>query len=113
MSGFELRDDGSSAVLENGAVVGISHVLKSWPDVFREMVAGAKVHEFRKNDRGFSVGDIVRLREFEPAGERYTGREILVRITAISYGPEWGIPVGFAAFSIRILGLTLPSCEIP
>lgn len=81
----------------------IDHELKTWTDVFDEIVKGIKVHEFRKNDRDFQVGNILLLREFVPAGERYTGRNVLVKITSISFGPEWGIPFGFAAFSIRVL----------
>lgn len=91
------------AILSDGVVAEIGHVLKTWPDVYQEIAWGAKTHEFRKNDRGFKRGDLVLLREFEPAGERYTGRETLVQVGAISYGPEWGIPEGYAAFSVRVL----------
>jgi len=85
----------------NGTMVEIAHTLKTWPDVYQEIEDGTKVHEFRKNDRGFKRGDIVLLEEFIPAGERFTGRQQAVQIMAISYGPEWGIPKGWAAFSIR------------
>jgi hypothetical protein len=88
------------AILNDGSVEEVAHELKTWPDVYQQIESGTKTHEFRKNDRDFRNGDLVLLREFEPAGERYTGREILVRIGAISYGPEWDIPTGFAAFSV-------------
>ncbi len=83
-------------------VCEFQHELKTWPDMFDEIDRHRKVHEFRKNDRNFREGDLVLLREFEPAGERYTGREIPVRIMSISYGPAWGIPKGYAAFSIAV-----------
>lgn len=79
----------------------IDHTLKTWPDVFKEIQAGRKLHEFRKNDRGFELGDKVLFREFEPVGEVYSGAVVLIEISSISYGPEWGIPDGFCAFSIR------------
>ena len=83
-------------------VCNFAHELKTWPDMFEEIVLGRKVHEFRKNDRNFREGDLILLREFEPAGERYTGRELPVRIMSISCGPAWGIPEGYAAFSIKV-----------
>lgn len=85
-----------------GLVCEFRHELKTWPDMFEEIIRGRKVHEFRRNDRNFEEGDLILLREFEPAGERYTGDEIPVRIMSISYGPQWGIPKGYAVFSIRV-----------
>lgn len=81
----------------------LTHYLKTWPDVFEETWAGRKVHEWRRDDRGFELGDRVVLEEFEPAGERYLGRKITAEITFISRGPEWGIPEGFAVFSLRVI----------
>lgn len=78
-----------------------THKLKTWPDVFQGILDNLIRHQFRRNDRNFLLGDILHLREFIPSGERYTGREIRAIITAISYGPEWGIPTGFVAMSIK------------
>ena len=80
------------------------HVLKTWPDVFQEILDGHRTHEFRRNDRDFQSGHVLLLKEFMPAGESYTGREVLVRVMSISYGPEWHIPEGYAAYSIKRLG---------
>lgn len=92
------------AVLDSfGTPLFFDHELKTWSDVYWDIIEGRKVHEYRKNDRGFKVSDLVLLREFIPTGERYTGEEVAVRITSISYGPEWGIPEGYAVFSIRIM----------
>lgn len=87
----------------DGSVVPFAHRLKTWPDVFQEIEDGQKVHEFRKNDRDFKRADVLLLEEFIPVGEHYTGRNIAVQIMSISYGPEWGIPDGWTAFSIRKL----------
>lgn len=65
------------------------HCLKIWPEHFREVLSGAKPFEIRKDDRGFTVGDLVCLREFEPTTQDYTGRELQRRISCItrSAGP--------------------------
>lgn len=52
------------------------HDLKIWPDFFERVDSGEKTFDLRKDDRGFAVGDILRLREWAPAGHFYTGREI-------------------------------------
>ena len=82
------------------------HELKTWPDVFEATWRGEKLHEFRRNDRGFNRGDVLILREWSPdlaAGDRYTGREVTALITHIDHGPEWGIPDGFVNMTIKII----------
>lgn len=83
-----------------GSTIEIDHEIKVWPDEFEKIVTGSKRHEFRKNDRDYKSGQFLLMREFQPNGERYLDREIVSRIGAISYGPEWGIPDGFCAFTI-------------
>jgi hypothetical protein len=51
------------------------HDLKSWPEMFELTMSGVKNFELRKNDRNYSIGDRVRLREWEPRTQTYTGRE--------------------------------------
>lgn len=77
------------------------HELKVWPQYFRAVLDGSKTFEFRKDDRGFEVGDTLILKEFEPGRNdytvvppiieqsRYTGRSIKKKITYIFKG---GIP---------------------
>lgn len=65
------------------------HELKTWPDYFVHLLDGSKTFEYRRNDRGFKVGDVLRLREWEPlawaSGQstmgRYTGREMQRRVS--------------------------------
>jgi hypothetical protein len=59
------------------------HELKTWPEYFDAVLSGAKTFEFRKNDRGFQAGDILRLREYSPGPDEYTGREMLKRVSYI------------------------------
>lgn len=66
-----------------------SHELKTWPDYYECLVDGTKTFEYRRDDRGFKVGDTLYLREWEPTAwsigvatlGRYTGREMRRRVT--------------------------------
>ena len=67
------------------------HVLKIHPAPLADLLSGAKTCEVRFNDRGFEVGDTVRLQEIDPTTEQFTGRPDLVRvITHIQQG--YGLP---------------------
>lgn len=87
------------------------HELKCWPQSFEAIVEGRKTHEFRKDDRGFRVGDTLQLREYDPVIPRlassdvphYTGRRVACQITYISRGPEHGIPEGHVIMSIFLV----------
>lgn len=57
------------------------HQVKSWPQFYSEIVAGSKTHDLRVNDRGYAVGDILDLREFNPAEQKYTGRSCRADVT--------------------------------
>jgi hypothetical protein len=60
------------------------HVLKSWVGLFEPIINGVKTHDLRVMDRDYQVGDICLLREWEPMGRTYTGRECLVEVTFIT-----------------------------
>jgi hypothetical protein len=75
------------------------HDLKIWPQFFKPVSEGRANFQFRKNDRDYQEGDTLRLREWDhiaPPNGRYTGREILVKVTYImrvfDFG-EWPPPV--------------------
>ena len=75
------------------------HDLKTEPDCFEAVVQGRKWFEFRKDDRGFLVGDVLRLKEFsQRAG--YSGRQLDVAVTYILPGPAFGVPLGYVVMSI-------------
>src|SRR5690606_28445539 len=48
-------------------LTGRCHDLKCWPEPFRAIVAGAKRHEFRRDDRGYALGDVLYLYEWDPS----------------------------------------------
>ena len=63
----------------------MEHRVKSWPSFFEATLAGVKTHDVRRvSDRDYRVGDTLRLMEFDPEKQRYTGRELCVRITYIT-----------------------------
>ena len=63
----------------------IEHAVKSWPQLFEAALTGAKTHDLRRaGDRDYRVGDTLLLQEFDPDTQRYSGRELRVRITYIT-----------------------------
>lgn len=83
------------------------HELKILPEYYKAIMHMGKSFELRKDDRGFEVGDRLRLRKYdtslnssgEPYG--YTGEVIVATITYILRDvPQYGLRDGYA-----ILGL--------
>ena len=68
-----------------------THYLKTWPAPFEQVWNGRKTFEIRKDDRGFEVGDTLRLREYVLDADAYTGREVRVHVTYIARD-AWGLP---------------------
>jgi hypothetical protein len=63
----------------------MEHRVKSWPSFFEATLSGVKTHDVRRaTDRDYRVGDTLRLMEFDPEKQVYTGREQCVRITYIT-----------------------------
>ncbi len=58
------------------------HDVKILTDYFEEVVNGNKKFEFRKNDRGYELYDILILREIDEK-RNYTGRATVVEITFV------------------------------
>lgn len=81
--------------------------LKILPQYFEEVANGNKRAELRFNDRGFKVGDVYDLEEFD--GKTYTGRAITIRITHILEGFE-GLTKGWCMFSFVTLGEAKEAC---
>lgn len=60
------------------------HHLKSWPQFFSELRNGTRTHELRRNDRAFSVGDLLILHEFDFELRDYTGAQCEVEVTSMT-----------------------------
>lgn len=80
------------------------HHLKIWPVQFQQVSEGVKTHEWRKDDRGFAVGDVLFLELYDPdKGTLYESVFLERKVTAITRGPDFGIPLGYCVMSIRPL----------
>jgi hypothetical protein len=67
------------------------HDLKVWPQFFGPLSDGRKPFEIRKDDRGFHVGDVLHLREWNPVTKEYTGQSIRRRVAYLTdYGQQDG-----------------------
>lgn len=76
------------------------HELKTWTGPFKDIKAGRKTFEYRRDDRGYEAGDDLLLREWaEDSG--YSGEELLVSVPHLIRGPDFGIPAGFVCMSIK------------
>lgn len=63
----------------------IEHRVKSWPHLFEATQSGRKTHDMRRStDRDYRVGDTLRLQEYDPIKQVYTGRELSVEITYVT-----------------------------
>lgn len=75
------------------------HELKTEPKPFEAVAMGIKLFEYRFNDRGFKVGDLVCLKEYDPSTDLYSGRQLMYYITYLIEGC-YGIPDGYCVFGI-------------
>lgn len=82
----------------------MTHDLKCWPEYFMAILNGDKTFEVRQNDRDFKVWDLLRLREYVPESQSYTGRIIMAHVTHIMYGPKESpvtLPEGICIMAIK------------
>lgn len=70
------------------------HDVKSWSHFFQAIKSGAKLHDLRKNDRNYNVGDILLLHEYDFINGRYTGDNIKAEIT---YMTDNRVPCAFSS----------------
>jgi len=104
----------------------MQHELKIWPPYFEEVATGARTFEVRFNDRRYSVGDVLLLREYLPtdserklgrsfkdSGGKYSERSIKRRIVYMldpvpGRDPDVGLVAGYV-----VLGLApVPEAEM-
>lgn len=104
--------DGETRVIEPRI-----HYLKTWPEPFQAIIVGTKRFEFRRDDRGFAVGDVLVLMYWDPTPGRYgpTGHSpcpckwTAVRVDYLTRG--FGIPDGYCCMSVT--PLRVPPCDTP
>ena len=83
------------------------HELKTWPEEFVVVVNGFKRFEFRKDDRGFEIGDVLLLKCYDPEEEQYLGGHQFAVVDYITKGGAFGIPKGYV-----IMGITRASLSV-
>jgi hypothetical protein len=77
----ELKLKTENTIEEHHQVI---HDVKSWSHFFQAIKSGAKVHDLRKNDRNYNIGDIMLFREYDFVGGKYTGNTLEAVITYIT-----------------------------
>jgi hypothetical protein len=80
--------------------------LKTWPIYFAAVLDGSKTFELRRDDRGFTVGNVLRLEEWDPRTQEHTGRSVDVVVTYVAWAHHLapvGKPLadGFVCMGIR------------
>jgi hypothetical protein len=93
---------------QSGATSMTTHELKSWPEFFEAIQSDEKTFEVRFNDRNYTKGDVLHLREWEPANETYTGRNLKLLVTYVLAGlgpgqiePLRGIVKGYCVLGFK------------
>lgn len=81
------------------ARLNVVHVLKCDSEPYAAVALGHKRAEFRKNDRGFMLGDVIKLCEY--ANGRCTGKSLRLLITHVQTG--YGIPPAYCMLSVELL----------
>ena len=90
--------------------------MKTWPEPFIAILDGRKRFEIRRNDRGFMVGDLLILQEWDPAlavearsnhraypeKEAFTRRDITVVVTYVAPGGSWGLPADMCVMGFDV-----------
>lgn len=73
------------------------HELKTDGVAFEAVWQGRKAFELRIDDRGFSVGDLLDLRD------KHSTRHIVARVTYSTREPAYGVAPGFVAMGIDVM----------
>ena len=77
------------------------HDVKCWTAPFQATKRGEKTHEVRKDDRGYGVDDVLRLHEWDPRHEMYTGDTIERLVTHKTPGGAFGLPTDLCVMSVK------------
>lgn len=82
--------------MDRGPVI---HDLKCEPMSFERLLDGTKTFEIRRDDRGYQLGDVLRLREWNPGmvvhqlHDGYTGR-VEMREVGFVFRQGYGVDLG-------------------
>ena len=79
----------------------MTHDLKILQPYFDAVMSGDKTFEIRRNDREYSVGDSLLLREWSER-DGFSGRQITADVTFLLNGGQFGIACGHCVMAIRV-----------
>ena len=84
------------------------HELKTWPGPFQATSCGVKTYEIRRADRGYTLCDILVLREWVPPADpggkgRYTNSVSVWVVSHVTEGGAWGLPADMVVMAIKPL----------
>lgn len=85
-----------------------THRIKSWTQFFWAIKAGIKLHDLRKNDRDYRVGDTVVLAEYDMIKGAFTGETVTAEITFITSSQfpcafsSAVLPADYAILSLKV-----------
>lgn len=80
------------------------HELKTVAPFYEAVQYEQKTFEVRRNDRDFKVGDQLWLREWVPASNEHTGRNVLRDVTYVLTHAEFpGVAEGYVVMGLRTL----------
>ena len=89
--------------------ITIVHHVKSWCHFYKAIKEGRKLHDLCKDDRGYNVGDTIRLHEYDNIEGKFTGESIDVEITYITDNrvpcafSSAILPAGYCILSIKVV----------
>lgn len=86
------------------------HSIRLAKTYFNDVASGKKSFELRKNNRGYKVGDILEMLEFEDG--KNTGRIIQAEITYILEGYT-GLEDGYCILGIKVKNVDAEKYIIP
>lgn len=76
----------------------MTHDLKIHGAYYHAVASGRKTFEIRQNDRDYTVGDRLHLKEYDTQLGVYLGGELLVEVTYIT---DYGQPEGQVVMAIK------------
>lgn len=75
--------------------------LKIYPKYFEAVISGKKKFEVRKNDRKYSVGDVLILKEWDNI--KYTGRKAEAEVIYLMDDRFIGVQPGYVVMGIELV----------
>lgn len=76
------------------------HRLKTWPEYYQALIDGRKTFELRFDDRGYDVGHVLVLDEFDVT-KGYTGRTSEWSVTYLLRGVAFGLAEGHVCMGVQ------------